>query len=362
MARHSSREKISSRQMLWLSAGLLILSVLLLVASARFDEESAWHSLLHEPGFALLVALATWWGFELWRRIEDEREWAHRIEVIQKNVFLGVLGKDIPPPVLNEANRLILCADFVREEMDVVWTLYDHEVVDASGTAESCVLISARMEYVARNISAKETDYPLFVVLPNPRQDHFKPGCEISSIGYVDKDRRLNDLTGNVAQAYAVAREHRGKLYPKVMADYVPLQPGEAIRVFATYKMVKKLEDCEFQQTMMPTTSLKVTVVDRTSDSKRTVYARAIHSREMEPDPTADPRTYVFALTGSALPHQGIMIAWDSNGGKEAAPAGRAALFAAANAAAETALIIVEPGPAEVGADEARAESEPLPG
>jgi hypothetical protein len=363
MATKVPLEKVSSRQMLWLSAGLLVLSILLLIASASFEEGSPFHSLLHEPGFALLVALATWWGFELWRRIEDEREWTKRIEQLQQNVFLGVLGKDIPPPVLNEANSLILHANFVREEMDVVWTLFDHEVVDASNTKHSCVMIVARMEYLARNISVKERDYPLYVVLPNPRQGHFKGSCELMSIGYVDNDRKLRDLSDQVPRFYALAAEHKDKLYVKVSAKKIPLPPGDTIRVIATYKMVKKLEDSEFQQTMMPATSLKVTVIDRTSDPQRHVYARAIHSRELKPDPTGDPRTYVFALAGSALPHQGIMIAWDSIQ-DAAGETAKAAMFGSAPASAEkhliTAVAAAEPAPAQLDVEDERSKG-PLP-
>jgi hypothetical protein len=318
---------LSSRQMIWISLGLLLLSLLLIAASVTFAANSLVHELLHEPGFALLVALATWWGFEIWRRIEDEKQWAQRVELIQNNVFLGVLGKDIPAPVLAEANRLILHAPFVRDDMDVVWTLTDHEIA-AAGKRHSCVLIHARVQYRAMNVSVKQEDYPLFLVLPNPRQPHFKPECELVSIGYEDSDGEFHDLTANVERHYCAAAQNCDVSYCRIVADYVGLSPKETIEIVANYKMVKEPEDFEFQQTMMPATSLKVTVVDRTRDPHRRVFGRAIHSKEVRSTTLAgDDRTYVFELQGSALPHQGIMISWDSSAAAQAplfsAPAGK---------------------------------------
>src|SRR5690606_11582625 len=88
----------------------------------------------------------------------------------------------------------------------------------------------------------------------------------------------------------------------------VELEPGERVEVEMRYVMAREEEDSESFETLYPSDSIRLMIVDRGPTARR-VGASSHHPMELE-DQTMDGGPYQFRLNRYLLPHQGFSIWW----------------------------------------------------
>jgi hypothetical protein len=161
-------------------------------------------NVVHEIGFALLVAIFVWGVFEFFSHAETEDHWNDRIEKITKNVFFGVFRRNFPEGLIREATILLLDHTFLRKGLDVTYTLMDGSYNDREGRQQTFVKLSAITRFKIVNISNSNAEYPIVVGLPNPLIDEMKPFCKVNRL-YI----RRGDIIENfdLAEAEKVFRE-----------------------------------------------------------------------------------------------------------------------------------------------------------
>jgi hypothetical protein len=299
------------------SVCVLAIGLLMVICSEFFFPDGNLHPvaelaklLLQEIGFALIVALIIWCGFEYFSHVESEDEWNERIEKISKSVFFGVFRRNFPEALIREANTLLLEQTFIRRGCHVSYTLRDDTFKDEKGNAQPFVRLEAVARFKIQNISNTSASLPIAIGLPNPIQEDLKTKCAV--IGATIK-RNGKATVCDLKEAEQKFREELKNDLEYQVAFRLPevtLDPQEEIEVIWDYVMAKEEEDTEIFQTRYPTDSISITVLD-TSPSKRFVRARSIHPVQLDNDSSAQSKgTYNYRLDRYLLPHQGFAIWW----------------------------------------------------
>lgn len=147
---------------------ILLLAVVCIGLSAIWEisltipaGESVFHkattgiAILSELGFAFLISFIIIISLEQRSRDEFNQTVNQRITHIQDNVFKSTFSRNIPKPLIDEVDKLVLRADFVRESYNCT---YRFQLADAANLNSSApdvrVLISdVSVVYRIRNVS-----------------------------------------------------------------------------------------------------------------------------------------------------------------------------------------------------------------
>jgi hypothetical protein len=289
--------------------------VLILISNYGFEPTAAGHSmsliplLLREIGFALLIAVMIWLIFEYFSREESEVAWNRRINTITENVFFGVLGRNLPKEATREAHSLLLDQTFVRSGFHVNYVLTDDNY-DIGTETRPYIKLNATARYVMKNIGNSKATLPVKIGLPNPILNELKSKCAVNRI-IVKRNGNSEDFNLTTSEEeFRKSLENNSLFSVPFNGPQLDLSPDETVEIVFDYTMAKEEEDTEIGQTLYPTDSLSITVVDR-NPKKRVVRARSIHPTELEDDTSAQAEgTYNFRLNRYVLPHQGFVIWW----------------------------------------------------
>lgn len=290
---------------------LLIGAVLLLLEHTEFFEK---HQLLqgaaHELGFALIVAVVVWTCFEFFSQNESEKRWLNRIEVISRNVFLGVFRRKLPEPFIDEVSLLLLDHKFVRTSVNITYTIKDHHYLDREECQESFVCLHASLRLRTKCISESAQDLPIVLYLPNPLINEMKKACRVERAVFKSGEfSEIIDLSSAEVQfRHSISDDDASNC--KFDLGSRRVSPGGEVEVLWHYTMAKEEEDTEIFQTLMPCQQLSLTVSD-TNRGRRIVKARSIHRCDLSNDTPPDTHgTYNYSIDSYVLPHQGFAIWW----------------------------------------------------
>jgi hypothetical protein len=258
---------------------------------------------LREIGFALVVAVIIWLVFEYFARAENEAMWRERVLEITSNVFYAVHGVSLPADYISFANEVILSAKLIRKGWDVHYVLRDSTFKDESTTI-NFVELTCVSRYKIVNISNSSWVYPLKITLPLPANPKLQNTVGVSGILLWQRGKKLTArLTKQVSHGcIAEVTYHAGD---------VIIYPEEEIEVAITFTLVKNLDDTEVVQTLYPTDSLRLAIVDQGS-SDRLIGAKSIHVDTLENDtPDGAGNTRQYRINRYLLPHNGIIFWWN---------------------------------------------------
>jgi len=295
--------------------GLLMLAhsdVLISTQPGHINEQkSLFRSLLHEAGFACLVAVLIWLVWEIFHQMETEDQWNARIERIAKSVFFGVFKRNLPDQLIQEANFLLLEQKFVRTGYNATFNLIDDQFERANGQLEPFVRFDAIVRYKVKNISAEPEDCPIVVGIPAPGYAAMKKKCCVRSVQLAQAGGQFQNL--NLEEAEKKFREKLDDPSNEQALFTLPsveVPPGGEIELIWDYATAKAEEDAAVLQTQFPTESITITVVDQ-RPAHRIVRARSIHRLPFTKISSDDKSgTYIFKLDRYFLPHQAFHIWW----------------------------------------------------
>jgi hypothetical protein len=292
--------------------------VLLLLAHVGSDETEFVRAVIREIGFALIVAVIIWFCFEVFSQYDSDEHWNNRIELITKNVFFGVFRRNFPPEFIREANILVLEHTFIRSATNVTYTLEDVFYTNRFGKNQTFVKLSSILRFKQKNISNTSKPCELKIGLPNPIVDELKQFCRVVKVkinGYHDRSQAEMDsyLEKHIENENRDLQERLKNddlsMIPLHVID-LTLKPNEEIEIVYEYTMAKEEEDTEICQTLYPTESINITIVDK-GPTRRIVRARSIHHADLDNDSSASGSgTYNFRLDRYLLPHQGYAVWW----------------------------------------------------
>jgi len=274
------------------------------------QQKTLLRALLHEVGFALLVALIIWIMFEYFSHAASEEKWNDRIEKVAKNVFFGVFKRNFPPELIHEANRLLLEQNFIRGACHFSYTLRDDKFTKDDGSEGQFVRLEAVVRFRVRNISSSRGDCPVGVILPNPVHPGLKDKCCVNRVQIKIRGATTEPPLADAETAFREKLADNKLFDAPFLLKPVTLDPNEEFEVVWDYAMAKEEEDTEIIRCLFPTESIAINVMDRNWD-KRYIYARSIHRLSLDDDTSAVAQgTYNFRLDTFVLPHQGFAIWW----------------------------------------------------
>jgi hypothetical protein len=292
--------------------------LLILIAQYAFEPPAPGHHpqfyalLMREVGFALLVAILIWTVFEFFSAEEMEQKWNHRVETMTKNVFFGVLGKNLPRDLVEEAHTLLLDQTFIRSGFHVNYVLTDDTYKRPDGTDAPYLKLEAVVRYKVLNITGAPAELPVQIGLPNPLVQALKEKCGVDKLTIKQNGKSENiDLAIGEA-AFRASLQDQSAHHATFKGPTITIMPNQKVptEIVWHYVMAKEEEDNELGTTFLPMDSLSITIVDR-NPGKRTVKARAIHPTDLEDDTSAASQgTYNFRLNRYVLPHQGFVVWW----------------------------------------------------
>lgn len=292
-------------------AGLVVCACTLILFSKYIVLVDPFHTLAKEIGFAFIVSAVLWAVFELHISNRSEQIWERRIDHITKNVFEGVLRKDLPQGLIDEVQRMILDAQFVRTSYQIEYGLRDATFEAAPGKQADCVELTARLSYSLTNITKKELPLSISIVLPNPIHPGLKKFCSVKTFKISRSGKQL-DIDLEVARAGfidALVNNNCTEVPFILPAIYIPA--GKTVSVEAEYAMPKETEDSELLEMLYPGDGLSMTINDRGSPGGRVIFARAVHRLPIEAS-TAElnPETKYLRINDYVLPCQGVLLWW----------------------------------------------------
>ena len=291
----------------------VLLGAVLLFISYDFatEERSFWHPASHEIGFALIVAVVIWVTFEVFSQSAAERRWHSRMEDIAQSVFMGVFKRRLPEELITEVSELIFDNMFIRDRIDIIFTITDHDFVNRSGEKQKFVCLNALSTIVQRNVNHKHSPLQITIGLPNPLIDELKPYCKINSCKVLINGKVVTTLKPDRAEiGFRRDLENDKNFSPAYNLGEVSVPPNGKVEISWDYTMPKEEEDTEVFQTMMPLRELNLTIID-TAPKRRVVRARSIHRLELDNRTSlAVQGTYSYSMANYLLPHQGFSLWW----------------------------------------------------
>lgn len=300
-----------SWSLLWRVAALIVCALLLLLSSKFVFVDEPLHTLLHEIGFAFIVSAVLWAVFELHLSNRSEKIWEKRIDHITKNVFEGVLRKDLPQGLIDEVQRMILDAEFVRSKYQIEYGLRDATFAATPASTNECVEMTVRLSYTLRNITKRSLPLRLKITLPNPIHPELKKFNRVEVFKVFREGEEVPlDLKDAKEGFQKALKDDTTTEVPFVLPE-IPIGAGDTVSVEAEYAMAKETEDSELLEMLYPGDSLTMTINDRGVPGRRLVYARSVHRTGIEAKEAAlDPETKYLRINDYVLPSQGVLVWW----------------------------------------------------
>ncbi|MEA2896098.1 MAG: hypothetical protein QOJ84_1713 [Bradyrhizobium sp.] len=311
------------------SAAALVLGlVLLFLANSGVIFSTAPHHVVEqktlllrvvqEVGFALIVALVIWAAWEVFKQAETEEQWNKHIDRVSRSVFFGVLKRNFPEGLVDEARQLVFEKDFVRMGSSHLFTLRDDTYQLDDGQQAACVLVEVLHRFKIKNVANEARDYLVTVGLPNPFHPGLKPKCKVLQVqiripGGALEDQPLGEAETKFRNALDQPDNARDHFFFDVKT--IKIQSGQEIEVIWNYTVPKEEEDTEVVLFAYACEAVVISVIDM-QPTKRTVRAKAIHRAMLENvSSRATPGIYSYRLDHFFLPRQGFMIWWKHEAG-----------------------------------------------
>jgi hypothetical protein len=315
---------VNVRSAVALVLGLLLLfaansGVIFSTAPRHVDEQKTLFLLMvQEVGFALIVALVIWAAWEVFKQAETEEQWNKHIDRISRSVFFGVLKRNFPEGLVDEARQLVFEKDFVRMGSNHLFTLRDDTYQQDDGQPAACVLVEVLHRFKIKNVANEARDYLVRVGLPNPFHRGLKSKCKVRQVQIRMPGGELENQPLEEAEAkFRKELDQKDNAKDHFFFELKPIKthPGQEIEVIWNYTVPKEEEDTEVVLFAYSCEAVVVSVIDM-QPTKRTVRAKAIHRAMLENvSSRATPGIYSYRLDQFFLPRQGFMIWWKHEAG-----------------------------------------------
>lgn len=262
---------------------------LLLSNVLRFYAQDWFTSLLHELGFAAIVALILTFTIERFSRERHAAEVKELTAGINRDLFHAVYGRHLPPGVFTEVERLLLAQRAHRSKLHVEYEFFDRP-------GRSTFVCKLRVSYELFNPSSEPVRCSVGMFVESPSDGRDTELCQVTDVTLGKQKLARVEIDGVTTKGrFAV-----------VFDKDVELGAGERLEVDIHGQLVKNVIDTELWTSQMPCDGLRLTV---RMPPGMNFEARSIHSqplRELHSEQTMK----VWRIDGGLIPQQGIAFWW----------------------------------------------------
>lgn len=297
---------------LWLWATIIFLSgVIIILVSDRVQLPDILGRVLHEVGFACIVASIVWIIFERFSERNSERAWRKRSEKIAEDVFYGVLRRRLPKQLLAAANELILAQDLIRRELRL-----EYEISDGGPELQKIygcpvVRLDTHASYKLINVGEKTVPHKVALSLPNAILPDDKQFPILSSTVIRQNGQPISQADTLLANAVNTKRVENDRVTFDIAN--INLAPDEEVFISVEYSLLKHENDSEVVQTTFASDSISIIIRDR-KPGTRQVGARALHRDKLTVERNSPiSGMYEYSLDKFLLPHQGVIVWWSKH-------------------------------------------------
>jgi len=285
---------------------LLVGGVISLLVSMVLDADSKDHwyndhhvylSVLHEFGFALLIAFLLVVFVESSSKAELHWTVQKHMLNVSRNALEAAYGTTTSPVIVRHALCNILAVPVTRTTMKATFIL--ENIPADSICSEKFILLTVQLEYEISNLSGGATSWPVRVRIPKAGES-----------SQDDLARILFCAIGNEIQEAPRAEDKR---WYYLYTWECKLFEGERKQIFIDYQVAKKRSDIETWMNLLTTENMRIVVENRIDDicwdflSHTSAEVTPINA--IKEGPWKKGRTS-FNIADPMLPYHGWILTW----------------------------------------------------
>ena len=276
---------------------VLAVSILLLGASHYVEKETLFKSLLHELGFAGIIAVILIFTIEAFNRERHQISADTLLEKINTDLFRAIYKRYIPEKVFEEVEKCVMRCNVFRSDHALDYTIDTFTNATPDTIKNDYFHCTAQTAYKLSNLLEQKASHEVIVQIELPID---KALCEYCKIEEVKIDGR--SLTAVEIKSNTTTTDSH-LLFKKT----IELPVKGSAKITTKSSLLKKKTDSEVWCSRLPSDGLTLTV--STPSKGLIVNAFANHSEKL--DHTLNNHvTQKWMLDYGIFPHQSIIFWW----------------------------------------------------
>jgi hypothetical protein len=323
----------------------LLLGILLSYAGARVTRWPHAAQVVRDVGIAFLVSIILMWTLERVNKLRIQSEVRQYVHSVGENFFKAVYGRALPQELFEVIRQSVLNQSFLRSVYNIDITIQDlsdesiakvpkpvrellcsfkGKAQEIGVAPDDVVLFRSTAYYEVQNISGVPAEYHVVFEITKPFAGCCEGLCGVTS-ARIDGHEQITD---DVLYRTPDAGDDPTRLR---FSRRAVVGPGADIRVCLEAYSVRRRDDKEQWQTMIPCRRMNVSAEDMDGNKDLVISLDAPLLEGNERFAVKDPNTSKASLAVAQylLPYQGVTVTWAPC--REAAP-GHARLHPAAAA------------------------------
>lgn len=270
----------------------------------KHDEQHAWIrepttyvSLLHELGFAFIIALVISIGIEAYARSQHNKLVEKQMGDLKRDVLRESLGVVVSKNIFEEVKDLVLLSPFERSGHR---SEYDLKVIEHNESKYMLCYVTTYYRVINRtNLSQ---DFPISCYIDKPAVPDLDGRVRVQSVFVDGKKINENELmNGDQAEPDTVTF--------KRFKHNILIESGDDADITISYTMVKELNDTEVWKSIYPGDGMTLCV--RFPNEVKVLDAHSLHRLPVKKiAEVIEAGSYTWTIDKPILPHQGIVFWW----------------------------------------------------
>jgi hypothetical protein len=271
-------------------------------SSVWYENRHVLINILHEIGFASLIALLIFILVERAAKLEQHRSADELLRRVSQNVLEASFGIRANPDIVRHVITHILAAPVIRTGMRQTFTL-EALPTELSGL-QNYIVMRVASSYEIENVSGGTIQWPVRVLLPKTRYSDLDELVCVTACSIAEKG-----MTQGEIQAGYDESENWEKRYSWVWT----LEKNQSLNIAINYQAVKEISDNEAWTNLLNTQNMEVVVDNRIPGLYWSLTPRTSAKIIPVDAPTARPwgeGRILFRVVEPMLAYQGFTIWW----------------------------------------------------
>lgn len=279
-----------------------------------------------DAGISMLIGIYLMWTLERINKLRVQAEIQEYIKDVGENFIKAVYGNELPPKLFDVIRRSLFEQRFIRNVYKIDVTLQDFNETSIStappgvqpllrsfmktagsgGLAtDKLVIFRSSAYYEIENVTSIAADYRVTFEIPKPFGGSHEGLSGITSVRIAGREQ----IEDSVFKENADPGANPATL---TYSKEVTVSPGTTIKVSLEAYSLRRNEDWEPWQTLIPSKGMDVSVTDSDGNKEIVISLDAPLLEGTEKFTTKAGRTNKAVLSTSQylLPYQGVTLTW----------------------------------------------------
>lgn len=273
-----------------------------------YRTAGVWAEVLHDIGFACLIALLILILVERATRIEQRRSADELLRQVTRNMLEASYGVNIGPSIVKHVIAKILTAPIIRTNLMVTYTLqnlpHQREVEESK-----YITLDVLLSYQLTNVSAGPVEWPIQIFLPRPNVSKLDELVMVDSCSFDGTQLSVAEISSACSEDEPWERHYRWTR---------SIERGERLRVDLSYSVIKEISDNEIWTSLLTTEGIDFIVENRIKEIEWSISprtsSRIIQVGGARSKPWRDCRI-VFRATDPLIANEAITVFWRPTSG-----------------------------------------------